>query len=206
VAKRRVHQGNPAIRNREWSRMFFDAAKNPTDWLRIARKLRSSADVIFEREKPIAAKALNELQRLLAEGKPEDPDIKGYAAPNLDAGYMLIAFAIENLLKGLIVAKGTVDAINPHRLFDKLFTDNLVDLNDLAEPKATIAPHLLDALTYMAEWRARYPTPTWIDLFWPMDEEGKIRTGVGLWPGDYSDIFRYSDELEAELSALISKT
>jgi hypothetical protein len=39
-----------------------------------------------------------------------------------------------------------------------------------------------------------------------MDEEGKIRAGAGLWPSDCSDIFRYSDELEAELSALISKT
>jgi hypothetical protein len=132
VAKRRV-QGNR--RNREWSRMFFDAAKRPTDWLRVARKLRSCADAIFEREKPIAAKALDELQRLLAEGKPEELDIKGYAAPNLDAGYMLMAFAIENLLKGLIVGKGTVDATNPNRLFDELFTNNLVDLHDLASER-----------------------------------------------------------------------
>jgi hypothetical protein len=116
MAKRRVHQGNPAIRNREWSRMFFDAAKNLADWLRVARKLRSSADVIFEREKPIAAKALNELRRLLAEGKAEDLDTKGYAAPNLEAGYMLMAFAIENLLKGLIVGKDTVDVSNPNKL------------------------------------------------------------------------------------------
>jgi hypothetical protein len=53
---------------------------------------------------------------------------------------------------------------------------------------------------------ARYPTPFWIDQLWLMDEEGKIRAGAGLWPGNYSDIFRYSDELEEELSALISKT
>jgi hypothetical protein len=53
----------------------FDAAKIPTDWLRVARKLRSSANVIFEREKPIAAKALMELRRLLAVGKPQDLDI-----------------------------------------------------------------------------------------------------------------------------------
>jgi hypothetical protein len=39
-----------------------------------------------------------------------------------------------------------------------------------------------------------------------MDEEGKIRAGAGLWPGDYSDIFRYSDELEAELSAFKKPT
>jgi hypothetical protein len=186
--------------------MYFDAAENPPDWLRVARKLRSSADVIFEREKPIAANALNELLRLIAEGKPEELEIKGYAAPNLDAGYMLMAFAIENLLKGLIVAKGRVDASNPNRLFDELFTHDLGDLHNLAEPKATIAPHFLDALNYMAEWRARYPTPVWIDLFWSIDEEGRIRAGSGLWPGDYSDIFRYSDELEAGLSALISKT
>jgi hypothetical protein len=82
----------------------------------------------------------------------------------------------------------------------------LAELHDLAGPKATVAPHLLDALTYMAEWRARYPTPIWIDLYWPMDEEGKIRAGAGLWPGDHSEMFRYWDELEAEFGALISKT
>jgi hypothetical protein len=206
VAKRRVHQGNPAIRNREWARMFFDAAKNPTDWRRVARRLRSSADVIFEHEKPIAATALQALQSLGTKGRLGDVHTEEYAAPNLEAGYMLMAFAIENLLKGLIVGKGTVDAFNPGRLFDELLTHNLAELHNLAEPKATIAPHLLDALTYMAEWRARYPTPVWVDRFWPMDEEGKIRAGAGLWPGDYGDIFRYSDELDAGLTALISKT
>jgi hypothetical protein len=199
-------RGSPASPNREWSRMFFGAAKNPTDWLRVARKLRASANVIFERENPIAARALDELKRLLAEGKPEDLDDKGYAPPNLDAGYMLIAFAIENMLKGLIVGKGTIDATNPDHFFDRVFTHDLADLHDLAKPKATIARHFLDALTYMAEWRTRCPSPVWIDLYWPLDEKGKIRVGAGLWPGDHSDVFRYSDELEAELSALISKT
>ena len=74
---------------------------------------------------------------------------------------MLTTFAIENLLKGLIVGKGAVDATNPDRLVDEL-TRDLAELHNLAEPKATIAPHLLDALTYMAEWRASYPTPVWI--------------------------------------------
>jgi hypothetical protein len=50
------------------------------------------------------------------------------------------------------------------------------------------------------------PSPVWIDLYWPLDEKGKIRAGAGLWPGDHNDVFRYSDELEAELSALISKS
>jgi hypothetical protein len=79
--------------------MYFDAAKNPLDWLRVARRLRSSADVIFEHEKPIAATTLHELQRLVAEGRLEELDAKEYAAPNLDAGYMLMAFAIEICLK-----------------------------------------------------------------------------------------------------------
>jgi hypothetical protein len=64
----------------------------------------------------------------------------------------------------------------------------LCDLHNLAEPKATIARHFLDALAHMAEWRARYPTPVWLGQLWPMDEEGKIKAGAGLWPGDYSDI------------------
>ena len=143
MAKRKVHQTNPAIRNREWARMFFDAAKNPSDWHRVAQRLRSSADVIFEPEKPVAAMALHKLQRLVAKGRLEELDTKEYAAPNIEAGYMLMAFAIENLLKGLIVGKGTVDASNPDRLFDELLTHNLADLHNLAEPKATIATHLL---------------------------------------------------------------
>ena len=34
----------------------------------------------------------------------------------------------------------------------------ILDCDNLAKPKATIAPHFLVALSYMAEWRARYPT------------------------------------------------
>ena len=90
MAKRKVHQSNPAIRNREWARMYFDAAKNPSDWLRVARRLRSSANVIFEHEKPMAATTLHELQRLVAEGRREELDAKEYGAPNLDAGYMCL--------------------------------------------------------------------------------------------------------------------
>ena len=91
--------------------------------------------MIFEHEKPIAATALHELHRSVAEGRLEELDAKEYAAPNLDAGYMLMAFAIENLLKGLIVGKGSVDASNPGELFHELFTHNLSDLHNLAEPK-----------------------------------------------------------------------
>ena len=117
---------------------------------------------------------------------------------------MLMPYVIENLLKGLMVGKGSVDFSNPDKLPEELRTHNLCDLRGLAQPTATIAPHFLDALTYMAEWRARYPTPVWIDQIWPMDADGKIRAGAGLWPGDYSDIFRYSDQLEQELAALPS--
>ena len=66
MAKRKGLQSDPAGRNREWARMYSDAAKNPSDWLRVARRARSSADVIFEHDRPIAATTLHELQRLVA--------------------------------------------------------------------------------------------------------------------------------------------
>jgi hypothetical protein len=153
VAKRKVHQSNPAIRNREWAQLYFDAAKYPAAWLSVARRLRSSAEAIFDREKPTATRTLEELLRLGAEGRLKDFDTKEYPAPNLDAAYMLMAFAIENLLKGLMVGKGSIDFSNHDKLPEELLTHNLCDLHNLAEPTATIAPYLLDALTYMAEWR-----------------------------------------------------
>ena len=43
--------------------------------------------------------ALHKLQRLVAKGRLEDLDTKEYAAPNLEAGYMLMAFAIGICVK-----------------------------------------------------------------------------------------------------------
>ena len=85
-----------------------------------------------------------------------------------------------------------------------LDSHDLIELHGLAEPKAIIAPYFLGGLTYMSEWRARYPTPKTAYKYWPMDAEGTMQLMGGLWPGNYDDIFRYSSELDAELSALIS--
>ena len=107
------HQSNPAYRNPEWAQRIFDAAKNPAEWLYVARRLRSSADAIFEREEPTATKTREEFLRLGALGRLEELDTEAYPAPNLDAAYMLMAYAIENLLKGLIVGKKRADFSNP---------------------------------------------------------------------------------------------
>jgi hypothetical protein len=78
-SKAEIHPNSPVLRNPRFAQQVFDNARQPIVWLFVSRRLRSSAKIIFD----------------------EILDV-----PNFEAGYMLIAYAIENLLKGLMIAKG----------------------------------------------------------------------------------------------------
>ena len=115
------------------------------------------------------------------EGIQENIDATQFPGPNLDAAEMLIAFAIENFLKGLMVAKGRVK-FSGQKLPGGLKTHDLCDLHELVKPTATISPHLLESLTYMSQWRARYPIPISVEDFWPMRAGGTMKTPGLSWP------------------------
>jgi hypothetical protein len=109
---RKIHANNPALRNPDFALQVFDQARQPVVWLFISRRLRQSAKAIFEKEDPVAQQHYNTLQRLNA-GLIKFEEAEIPRAPNFEAAYMLIAYAIENLLKGLMLAKGIVKFSGP---------------------------------------------------------------------------------------------
>jgi hypothetical protein len=191
----KAHANNPAKRDLELAKALYDSASKPFAWLYVGRHLRSSADALLEREGPIATKYWDELRRIERLGL-DHIDGANFPAPNLDAAALLIAFAIENFLKGLMVANGKVK-FSEQKLPAILKTHDLSELHKLAKPAATVAQHLLDSFTYMSEWRARYPIPISAEDFWPM------RPNRLSWPIPYAEILDYCNRIEAELQALV---
>src|SRR6202043_653459 len=161
---------NPALRNPKFATEVFESAQRPLAWLVVGRRLRQSANALFDRENPVAKRYWAELRRV-GEASTKDGEVEfdevAFPSPNFDAGYMLIAFAIENFLKGIMIAKGIV-TFTGARVPKMLISHDLDKLHAAAAPAATIASHVLDSLTYMSQWRARYPLPTDVAMFWPM--------------------------------------
>jgi hypothetical protein len=198
-----VHPDNPASRNPQFATAVFKSAAEPKSWLATARNLRASADAILAREGPVYDRRSGELHRislLVADGHPaEELDEARFPFPNLDAALMLLAFSVENLLKGLLLAKGAVK-FSGLGLPRELVSHNLADLHRRAAPKAAIKQHLLDNLTYFSVWRGRYPLPKDVEGFWPMRADGTMMRAVGFdWPKSFEEILAYCDQLQAEL-------
>jgi hypothetical protein len=192
------HPNHPSLTNPDFVADVLKVAKHPASWLDRARRLRHSANAVFEIEAPVADDFYEAL------GRYGDDPTREFDAPfpNLDGAFMLAAFAVENLLKGLILAKGLATFTGPE-LPTSLKTHKLLELHRLAAPNAVVPEHLLDYLSHTAIWRGRYPLPTTIDDFWPIDAGGNLRSGGFTWPGTRDQVQKYCDELEAELKAVM---
>lgn len=150
----------------EVAKQLFNAGQQPAAWLRSAARLRDAAEAVLKHELP-AEREYSEARKIadgeaLAEAVRNDTaigtaDIKAIA-PNYPPAQLLYAYAIENVLKGLIVSKRP-DLIQEHELHVELTTH---DLNKLAEKaKVTVDQQherpVLEALTYLSVWAGRYP-------------------------------------------------
>jgi hypothetical protein len=71
---------------------------HPKFWLGAARSLQYSADIIFEHERPFA-----ETLHAVAISELDKSHLTRW--PKLAGAHLLCAFAFENLLKGIIIAK-----------------------------------------------------------------------------------------------------
>jgi hypothetical protein len=194
-----THPNNPVLRNPKFAKEVFDASRHPLAWLIVSRRLRHSADAILARETPVAQRFWAELKRITDH---KEFDETKFPMPNFDGAHLLIGFAIENLLKGLMVAKG-IATFGAQELPNILKGHDLRKLHDKTKPGSTITPHLLDALTYMVEWRARYPLPTSIEKVWPMDDKGNPKGG-GFGANSNQELLAYCDGLDAELRGFLS--
>jgi hypothetical protein len=196
---------HPTVSNPGWVQEIYERSRQPRAWLRVAKMLRAAADAVFERENPTADRFYGELlrgARSTAEGNPPPTDFDDakFPMPNFGAALMLMAFAIENLLKGLAIKKGKVK-FSKQELPSSLKSHDLDRLRQLAAPRATVAQHILDNLTYMS-WAGRYPCPTEAAEFWPMRDGAALITGAS-WPDTHNDVLAYYNALAGELQDLI---
>jgi hypothetical protein len=183
--------------NPQFAQLVFDQARQPIVWLFVSRRLRQSARAIWKEEEPVVQRYLA-WQKAGGQSETDDP----LKAPNLEAVYMLIAYAIENLLKGLMLAKG-IAKFEGQNLPDQLATHDLRKLHERAKPSATISLHLLDGLTYMSVWRARYPLPRELEDFWPIDDKGNSK--FTSLPMTLDEFWAYCATLDGELKGYLSE-
>jgi hypothetical protein len=138
---------------KEIAKQTFKAGQQPAAWLRSAGRLRDAAEVILKQELPAE---VSYSQALEIADEEAVADIKAIA-PNYPPAQLLYAYAIENVLKGLMVFKRP-DLIQEHELHGELKTH---DLNELAKKaKVTVEQRerpVLKALTNLSTWAGRYP-------------------------------------------------
>lgn len=144
---------------------IFKAAQSPGGWLLSAENLRRAAEAIIAREDQFLVPYLRAhdaatkeaMSIAYSEGHDAGRAEVNAPAPNYPPAQMLYAFAIENVLKGLIVASDP-SLINSDKL-NAALRDH--DLTALAK-KAAFDVHaqevpVLRALSELAVWAGRYP-------------------------------------------------
>jgi hypothetical protein len=126
---------------KEFAKQLFKAGQQPAAWLRSAGRLRDAAEAILKHELP-AERAYSQAPLKIADEEVHAEsvhdgvgaaDIKAIA-PNYPPAQLLYAYAIENVLKGLIVLKWP-GLIQEHELHGELKTH---DLNKLAKKAKVI--------------------------------------------------------------------
>ncbi len=150
---------------KEFAKQQFKAAQQPVAWLLSAERLRDAADAILKHELPNEIPYFRAhkvaVEEAVADAYSDGNDagvaeIKA-APPNYPPAQLMYAYAIENVLKGLIVSKRP-DLIQERELDGELATHNLIRLAE----KATFSVHVqeravLEALSQLSIWAGRYP-------------------------------------------------
>jgi hypothetical protein len=149
----------------EFEKQLFKGAQRPAAWLRSAERLRDAAEVVLEHEVlaeiPFFKAVADAEQRATAEAY-SDGNESGVAeieaiAPNYPPAQLLYAYAIENLLKGLIIANQP-SLIEEQELNNRLKSHNLIRLAGMANFSIHVQERpVLEALSHLSLWAGRYP-------------------------------------------------
>jgi hypothetical protein len=149
----------------EFARDLFKSAQAPVSWLLSAERLRDAAESVLRHEQQFEIpyfRAYEAAQQkavglAYAEGQTEGIATIEAIPPNYPPAQLLYAFAIENVLKGLIVVDKP-HLINNQKL-DRALTSH--DLIALARRGGfTVHPQeepVLKALSELSVWAGRYP-------------------------------------------------
>ncbi|MGO8977481.1 MAG: hypothetical protein ACLPTZ_21220 [Beijerinckiaceae bacterium] len=149
----------------EFAKELFKTAQRPVSWLLSAERLRDAAEVISEHELaneiPYFKAYAEAQQEAVAEAYSDGKDagvaeIKA-VPPNYPPAQLLYAYAIENVLKGLVIAN-TPRLIEEQELNEGLKSHNLIKLAEKAGLTVHVEERLvLEALSQLSVWAGRYP-------------------------------------------------
>jgi hypothetical protein len=144
---------------------IFRGAQGPAIWLLRAESLRDSAEIIIRHEDGYLIPYLRAydgamkaaMGRAYAEGeKAGHAEIRA-RTPNYPPAQLLYAYAIENALKGLMVANDP-NLINGNKLDVALRDHNLLALAQRANFTVHVQENpVLAALSKLSVWAGRYP-------------------------------------------------
>ncbi|WP_234686099.1 hypothetical protein [Bradyrhizobium monzae] len=143
----------------------FRAAQNPACWLLSAERLRDGAEAIlvqeqaFEIEYLRAHEAATKEAMAIAYSEGNEAGIADIEArvPNYPAAQLLYGYALENLLKGIRVARDP-SLITSGKLNGKLKSHDLVELAKAASfTLHTQEIPVAAALSKLSTWAGRYP-------------------------------------------------
>jgi len=144
---------------------YFKAAQQPVTWLLSAESLRDAAEVVIRREDEFLVpylRAYDEAVKIAVANAYAEGEKAGHAeipcrTPNYPPALVLYAYAIENVLKGLIVANDP-SLIDGDKLNAVLRTHELVDLAKRADFVVHVEEKpVLRALSELSVWAGRYP-------------------------------------------------
>jgi hypothetical protein len=178
-----LRAGSSGTVDEEWVKAITAGAKNPNNWHARARGLKRSADALFEKWRaiqPALFVAGTQMSLLMGDrGDKREAAIAdwselldeslSYGAPAM----MLVGFAVECYLKGILVLRDPSVVKPPPYLFEwdhrlpTLAKQAKIDVN---EQEA----ELLERLTTFTTWGGRYPAPRK-----PRDAKGPDETGLG---------------------------
>jgi hypothetical protein len=183
----------------------YRAGQKPVCWLLSAERLRDAAEVILSAEvvKEIPyfrshEEATQEALSIACTGTNE----AGHAEipcdpPNYPPAQLLYAYAIENVLKGLIVANDAA-VVDENGISKKLKSHDLIELSAAAGVTVHVEEQpILAALSDLSVWAGRYPVASRKE-----DYFGKENPHAMLDYGSRNvTMRRFFDRVRAELEA-----
>lgn len=144
---------------------MYRAAQNPTNWLLSAERLRNAAEIILKHEMAqeipyfrAHEAAAQQAMAIAYSGTNESGTAEiTCEPPNYPPAQALYAYAIENVLKGLIVANDATLA-NENKISRRLRSHNLIQLSADAGVQVHVEERpVLIALSDLSLWAGRYP-------------------------------------------------
>jgi hypothetical protein len=144
---------------------MYRAAQSPVGWLLSAQRLRDAADAILEHEVQFEIPyfqaydhaAKEALAIACSEGNDAGSCEICAQAPNYPPAQVLYAYAIENVLKGLIVSNEPA-LMNGNNLSKALRSHDLIALANAANFQIHVQEKtVLEALSQLSVWAGRYP-------------------------------------------------